>query len=283
MKVYFLRRARLFPVVLFLIGVASTTLHAQRPVFQTIYNNDDDYTVRVNGYYWHATPSGDFDRRSDGSDFAFDALNGFGSYSTFYGDVDWKVFGNRQHFLLAISPNSTSNTVTLSQDFDFLGNTFLAGTTATNKVRAFNIAPGYRYDVIRNDRGHLGIFGQIDIFDINASVSGTAIIADSQGVISTHSVTASKSELAPLPELGLEGKIFATTRIYGEGYFKGGYYFGYGDAYGFKADVGVNIYRHLDLKGGYLLGDRVAIHGTTNNTHVSVNQHGPIVGLQYSF
>src|SRR5580692_7710957 len=127
MKVYFLRRARLFPVVLFLIGVASTTLHAQRPVFQTIYNNDDDYTVRVNGYYWHATPSGYFDRKSDGSDYAFDSSNGFGSYSTFYGDVDWKVFGNRQHFLLTISPNSTSNSVIFTQDVNFLGNIFQAG------------------------------------------------------------------------------------------------------------------------------------------------------------
>ena len=45
---------------------------------------------------------------------------------------------------------------------DFQGQTFEVGLTTTAKLSNWAYAPGYQYDIIRRDRGHLGLAVQLD-------------------------------------------------------------------------------------------------------------------------
>lgn len=276
----FIRKAAFLCFSFFCIALPQ--LHAQRPVYQIIYDTDD-YTFRGSGYYWNATPSGSITKYRSGQGLLpIDAGEGFSSYPTLYAEGDWK-FRPRQHLTFIISPNSTSRNVTLQQTIIFQGITFNANAAVTAKLSSYSFAPAYQYDFFRSERGHLGALVEVNFLDVSAEIDGQATVTNSQGGSATRTTSDSRSEFAPLPGIGLEGKYFLTERLYGEGFGKLGYYFSYGSAYSLKGVVGAKLSSHIDLKGGYLVGERLAISGVTDNTHVNLRQSGPIVGMQYSF
>lgn len=275
-------RLALFAFLFVLCAVSSTL--AQRPVYQVIYNNDDAYTVRVSGYYWNADPSGSINTRAlNQGELPLDGLTGLDSYPAIYIDGDWK-FRPRQHIIFSTAPNSTQKTATLTAPIEFLNELFQVNATVTTKLRTTSVMAGYEYDFMRGPRGHLGVTGDIDFLDVSASIAGTGEVIDGNGnPIGTATVTKQRDEFVPLPSIGAEGKIFITEKLYGEGFIRGGYYFGYGHGWSAKGDVGLIITHNIDIKAGYLFGDRYNVRGVTDNTHVNLNQSGFIAGLQYSF
>jgi hypothetical protein len=279
------RKITLFGLALLFSCVAVSNLYAQRASDQLVFFNDNDYKVRVSAYYWHADPSGNFTELRNGQGtLPFNAGTGFDDYPAYYGEVDW-LFAEKQHIILDISPNSVSKTANIAKTITYQGTTYTAGASVTTKLNAFSVAPGYQLDFIRNARGHLGVLGEVSLLDAKATLNGEATISSEQGT-ATQTASVSKSEFVPLPALGLEGKFFLSpysTRFYLEGNFKAGYYFSYGHAYAAKADLGINVYRALDFKVGYLLGDRLSVNGITDNTQLNLKQDGLIAGLQYSF
>jgi hypothetical protein len=144
---------------------------------------------------------------------------------------------------------------------------------------------GYQYDIIRRRRGHLGIGPRINLFDAHASISAAAQITGA-GVRST-AVSASKTQLAPIPVVGPEGRFYLTDspRLFIEGNVYGMYLGGYGSYYSSSGDLGFRLTSRLSVAAGYALASRLDIHNkpSTNRIGLNLTQRGPLVGLQYAF
>ena len=120
---------------------------------------------------------------------SFDARD----YSTFTGKLKWK-FTRKNHFYVTVSPFDTDRTTTLTRTFAFQGQTFNAGSITRSDLHALPVAPGYQYDIIRRERGHLGIGLQVDLFDTPAKISAAAQIINGKP---QAAVSASGSLLPP--------------------------------------------------------------------------------------
>jgi len=50
-----------------------------------------------------------------------------------------------------------------------------------------------------------------------------------------------------------------------------------------RADVGLGLTQHLNVRAGYEMGSRLSIHGTSDQIAVKLTHQGPTVGIEYSF
>ncbi|HEY4011659.1 MAG TPA: hypothetical protein VGM11_16010, partial [Acidobacteriaceae bacterium] len=115
----------------------------------------DDYKWRVDGSWWFSNPTGSVHAANDAGSFDLSRDFGFGSYSTFSGNADWR-FKKKQHLLLRVTPVTSDRTRTLSNQIEFEGVTYDVGAQVSANIRNVAIAPGYEYDFIRRDHGYLG-------------------------------------------------------------------------------------------------------------------------------
>jgi hypothetical protein len=250
-----------------------------------VYGQDGDrdaYKWRIEGNWWFTHPTGSFGLNGSNANNYFDINKDFHfqSYSTFSGKADYH-FRHKHHFLLNITPVSNSRTVTLGREITFQGQTFAVGAQVTASVKALNIAPGYQYDILRTDRGYLGIEADLNLLDTEGTLKavGTTNNQNASG-------SASKSFFAPLPAVGPIGRWYPlpnSNRLSLEGSFRGMYFFGYGDFISSRANVGFLLTPHLALKGGYQLGSRLSVHGTGDAIGIRFTEKGPTAGLEYSW
>jgi hypothetical protein len=242
----------------------------------------DDYKIKFYTAWFYSNPTGDIKAQGDTVPVDLHKDLNFGSYSTFAGKVDWK-FTHKNHFYVVIVPLRTSKTATLSRDIVWSGNPIHAGAVVQSYLHAFEVAPGYQYDIIRRKRGHVGLALQIDLFNSTAKISAAAQVTGD----GTHqaAVSASKSLLAPLPVAGPEFRLYLTDspRVFIEGNVYGMYFFGYGNFVSSAGDIGVIITKHLSANAGYTLGTRLDVKGTSSRIGLNLTQKGPVVGLQFSF
>ncbi len=240
----------------------------------------DNYRWRVEGDWWFIHPQGYFGARSSNNYINLNQDFHFGEYSTFTGKIDWR-FRRKHHFILTASPVRFSRTATISREIEFQGQTFDVGSQVTAKMKTFNFAPGYQYDFIRRDGGYLGVQINFNLLDTNATLSGSAL-ANGQ----TVARSASKSLLAPLPAFGPVGRWYPlrnSNRIDIEGAASGMYFFGYGNFITARASLGVAITHGLVLRGGYQMGSRLSVHGSSNEVGLRLTTTGPTAGLEYSW
>jgi hypothetical protein len=59
--------------------------------------------------------------------------------------------------------------------------------------------------------------------------------------------------------------------------------FGYGNFLAARADIGVALTQHLNIRGGYEMGSRLSVHGTSDEIAVKLTHTGPTAGLEYSW
>src|SRR5579862_9463021 len=240
----------------------------------------DNYKWRLQGNWWFAHPYGSFGLRGSNSYFDINKDFGFGSYSTFTGTVDWH-FAHKHHLLLNVTPNYNSRTTTLNRTIEFQGQTYQVGAQVTASLNDLNIAPGYQYDIVRRDHGYLGL--EID-FNL-VRTEGTLKLAGSvngQG----GSRSRSNSLLAPLPAVGPVFRWYPlrdSNRLTLEGSVRGLSFFGYGNFVAARANVGIGVTKHLVIRGGYEMGSRLSIHGTSDQIAIRMTHRGPTGGLEYSF
>jgi hypothetical protein len=180
-------------------------------------------------------------------------------------------------------PLWTSRTNTLTRDIVWAGNPISAGAVVQSSLHAFEVAPGYQYDIIRRRRGHLGLAVQIDLFNSTAKIAAAAqVTADG-----THqaAVSASRSLLAPIPVAGPQFRLYLTNspRVFIEGNVYGMYLFGYGNFVSSAGDLGFTLSKHVTANAGYQLGTRLNIKGTSNRIGLDLTQKGPVAGLEFSF
>lgn len=242
----------------------------------------DNYKIRFDTAWFYSKPTGYVKAESDTVPVDLSKDLNFGTYSTFAGKVDWK-FTHKDHFYVVIIPLWTSKTATLSRDIVWDGQPIHVGAVVQSYLHAFEVAPGYQYDIIRRKRGHLGLAVQLDLFNSVAKISAAAQVT-SDGT-QQAAVSANKSLLAPLPVAGPEFRFYLTDspRAFIEGNVYGMYFFGYGNFVSAAGDIGVTITKHISANAGYTLGARLDVNGTSDRIGLNLTQKGPLVGLQFSF
>jgi hypothetical protein len=242
----------------------------------------DEYKIRFDTGWFYSSPSGTI--RAQGDTYPVDLTKdlSFNSYSTFAGKVDWK-FTHKNHFYVVIVPLWTSRTNTLSRDIVWAGNPIHAGAAVQSELHAFEVAPGYQYDIIRRRRGHLGLAVQIDLFHTYAKIAAAAQVTGD----GTHqaAVSASRTLWAPIPVAGPQSRLYLTNspRVFIEGNLYGMYLFGYGNFVSSAGDLGFTLTQHITANAGYQLGTRLNVKGTSDRLGLDLTQKGPVVGLEFSF
>lgn len=242
----------------------------------------DSYKIKLQAGWFYSYPSGSIRAQGDTVPVDFTKDLGFSSYSTFAGKVDWK-FTHKNHFYVVLVPLWSSKTNTLSRSIVWDGQPIHVGAAVQSSLHAFEVAPGYQYDIIRRRRGHLGLAIQIDLFNNDSKISAAAQVTGD----GTHqvAVSASKSLLAPIPVAGPEFRYYLTNspRVFIEGNVYGMYLFGYGNFVSTAGDIGVTFTKHITANAGYQLGSRLNVNGTSNRIALDLTQRGPLVGLEFSF
>jgi hypothetical protein len=265
-----------FSIGLFLAAIAVV------PTVRAADYDLDEYKVRITGMWFFTAPTGTV--QASGSDplggFNLTKDFGFNSYSTFTGKVDWK-FTRKNHLYLAASPFSQTRTRVLDRTVDFQGQTFEVGLTTTAKLTNWAYAPGYQYDIIRRDRGHLGIAVQVDIFDTTAKLSAAAQVTSDGTQSAAKSV--SGSLVAPIPVAGPDFRYYILPKFYVDGNLFGMYLFGYGNFLSTVDTVGVYLGKHVSLRAGYQLGQRLIVNNnSTTRIGIDLTQKGPVAGIEFS-
>lgn len=262
-------------ITAFLLLVALPLVRAQDA------NDLDNYKWRVDANWWFSHPSGYFGAsRNGGSYFDINRDFGFDDYSTFTGKMDWH-FGRKHHLLLDITPNYSSKTVTASRTITFAGATFDVGSQVSASVDSLGITPGYQYDIIRRDHGFLGLEVDFNLIRSYASLTLAGHVNGTGGAVS-----GSRTIWAPLPAVGPVFRWYPmhdSNRVSLSGSFRGMPFFGYGNFLAARGDIGVALTQHLNVRGGYEMGSRLSVHGTSDQIAVKLTHTGPTAGLEYSW
>ncbi len=240
----------------------------------------DNYKLRLDGDWWFSHPSGYFGVNNTNNYFDINRDFGFGSYSTFSGKLDWH-FAHKHHLLLNATPNYNSKTDTLTRTIMFGGQTFVVGTSVSASINSIDIDPGYQYDIIRRDHGFFGLEVDFNVAHTTASLSLAASVNGTG-----RSMTGSKTFWAPIPAVGPVFRWYPlqnSNRLSLEGSFRGMDFFGYGSFMAARADVGVGLTKHLNIRGGYEMGSRLSIHGTADQVALQLTHRGPTAGIEYAF
>jgi len=272
-----LRHSRVlsFSVGLFIAAVATV------PGARAADYDLDEYKVRLTGMWFFTNPTGTVQASGTNPNGSFDISKtfGFNSYSTFAGKVDWK-FTRKNHLYVAISPFNQTRSTVLNRTIDFQGQTFNVGLTTSAKLTNWAYAPGYQYDIIRGDRGHLGIAVQVDIFDTTAKLSAAAQVTGD----GTHyeARSASGSLVAPIPVAGPDVRFYILPKFYVDGNLYGMYLFGYGNFVSTTDTVGVCLGKHVSLRAGWQLGSRLIVNNKNDRIGVQLTQKGPVAGIEFS-
>jgi hypothetical protein len=116
----------------------------------------DEYKIRFDAAWFYSYPSGTM--RAQGDTYPVDLTKdlSFNSYSTFAGKVDLK-FTHKNYFYVVVIPLWSSWTTTLSRDIVWDGNPIHAGAVVQGELHAFEVAPGYQYDIIHGTPNCLGL------------------------------------------------------------------------------------------------------------------------------
>jgi len=243
-------------------------------------NEADSYKWRLTAFWWYSQPSGHFsDRQNADADHSFDLQKdfGFGSYSTFSGNFDWR-FTRRNHFLFGASPVQSSNTRTLTRTITFNGKTYDVGTAVSADIQSLAFSPGYQFDFMRRDWGTFSGIAQLFVMNTDAKVA-SALSVNGQTVVQSSS----ESVLAPIPAIGPRVRWYPnhkSNRFVVDGVAQGMYLFGYGDFYSAKGTGGLALAQHWKLTAGYQMGTRLTIHGTEDSMGFRLVQKGPVAGFE---
>jgi len=244
-------------------------------------NDLDNYKWRVDGSWWFSQPSGYFGvNRPNNNYIDINRDFGFGSYSTFTGKIDWH-FAHKHHLLLNVTPTYNSKTVTTTRDITFGDRTFTVGSQVSATVDFLNIAPGYQYDIIRRDHGFLGLEIDFNVIRTQASLALAGNVGNVAG-----SGSGSRTFWAPIPDFGPAFRWYPlhdSNRLSFGGFVGGMPFFGYGNYVTARADVGVGLTQHLNVRAGYEMGSRLSIHGTADQIAVQLTHKGPTAGIEFSW
>jgi hypothetical protein len=239
----------------------------------------DVYKWRVTALWWFSNPTGSFTGKNNSGTFDLHRDFGFGSYSTFSGNIDWR-FKRKHHLIFGVSPVVSSRTTTLQRTIEFQGVVYDVDTKVSADVKSFAFAPGYQYDIIRRDHVSVSFATQVNLLNTSADLSGTVTV---NGQSETRK--ASGSLFAPLPTLGTRIRWYPahSSRLAVEGSFQGMSFFGYGNFMSARGTANIAMSRVWRLNLGYQMGTRLRIDTGTNEIGIRLTQKGPVAGVEASW
>ena len=128
------KRAKVLLAVAIFLAALAGPAHA---------NDDlDNYKWRIEANWWFSHPYGYFGLQNSNNYFNVNRDFGFGSYNTFTGTIDYH-FRHKHHFLLNVTPNNNSRSVTFNRTIVFDGVTYDLGAQGSARIKTLNIAPYY--------------------------------------------------------------------------------------------------------------------------------------------
>jgi hypothetical protein len=239
----------------------------------------DVYKWRVTALWWFSNPTGSFTGKNNSGTFDLHRDFGFGSYSTFSGNIDWR-FKRKHHLIFGVSPVVSSRTTTLQRTIEFQGVVYDVDTKVSADIKSFAFAPGYQYDIIRRDHVSVSFATQVNLLNTSADLSGTVTV---NGQSETRK--ASGSLFAPLPTLGTRIRWYPahSSRLAVEGSFQGMSFFGYGNFMSARGTANIAMSRVWRLNLGYQMGTRLRIDTGTNEIGIRLTQKGPVAGVEASW
>lgn len=266
---------------LLLFGVAGSVphLHAQQRDKEEDF---DAYRVRIEALWFDSRPSGSFQGTTGRGSFNLQRDTHFNSYTTFTGVVDWK-FTRKNHFFFGVTPFNRTKQFVVNRTINFQGQTYNIGLIASGQLKTNAFAFAYQYDILRRRQGNLGIRVQVDLFDIQGTLSSAAQVTNGTLHLSQRS---QGSLRAPLPVAGPTGRLYLipnSSRLFVTGQLLGMYFFGYGNFLSTLDTLGVTVNTHFGIRGGYQLAQRFTINNKSNRIGLDLTQKGPVAGLEFSF
>lgn len=242
----------------------------------------DAYRVRIETLWFDAQPSGTLEGTTGMGSFDFQRDVHFNSYTSFTGAADWRVT-RKNHILFGFIPFDRTKQFVVNQPITFQGQTYAVGLRASARLKTNAFAFAYQYDILRRRRGSFGIRAQIDLFDIEGTLSSAVQMTNG----TLHLSQSSQGSLrAPLPVAGPTGRFYLipnSGRLFVTGQLLGMYFFGYGNFLSTVDTIGFRVNRNLSIRGGYQLAQRLNIKNKSNQIGLNLVQKGPVAGLEFSF
>lgn len=255
-------------------------LHAQRAKAEN--EEFDAYRVQIDTLWFDAKPSGTFEGTTGRGSFDLQRDIHFISYTSFTGTVDWRIT-RKNHFLFGFIPLDRTKHLVVNRPITFQGQTYDLGLNAAARLKTNAFAFAYQYDILRRRRGSLGIRAQMDLFDIQGTLSSAAQITNG----TLHVSQSSQGSLrAPIPVAGPTGRFYLipnSSRLFVTGQLLGMYFFGYGNFLSTFDTLGFTVTRHFSIRGGYQLAQRLSITTTSKRIGLNLTQKGPAAGFEFSF
>lgn len=248
----------------------------------TGHEDYDAYTIRFDGFWFYAHPTGNFMGANNSGTFSFNTDVNFQTYSTFTGKVDWK-FTRKNHLYFGVTPFDQTKSFTATRTIVFRGQTYVVGTLVSGNLTSDAYVPGYQYDIFRRKQWNLGFKIQSDLINVKGSLTAAAQVVNG---VSRSAAFSSSKFLVPLPTGGLHTRVYLipnSSRLFVTGSGAGVYFFGYGNYWNATGTVGLTITKHLSVSGGYQVGSSLTINTKTNQTGLRLTQKGALAGLEVSF
>jgi len=92
---------------------------------------------------------------------------------------------------------------TIDEQIVFEGNTFDIGVDLASKFDTSWLRLGWRYSVLRTDRGEAGFSAGLSAYDFSVGIAGEATVSDGMGGTTVQAVRAEEDLLTPVPTVGM--------------------------------------------------------------------------------
>jgi len=148
-----------------LLLVFPVALHGQKQ------EEFDEYKIRFDTGWFYSYASGTI--RAQPDTYPIDLTNGLQFLLQVCRQSGLEIH-SQNHLYVVIVPLWTSRTTTLSRNIIWAGNPIHAGAVIQSELYAFEVAPGYQYDIIRRRRGRPGLAVQVDLFHTYAKIDAAA-------------------------------------------------------------------------------------------------------------
>ncbi len=241
-------------------------------VFSVVFiSRDASALLSVEGRYWFTGLSGTANISGSGipgtgvdlvKDLGLQSNTGFPEVR-----VGFNIGSNRIRYDFV--PLKWGGTSTLSQTFNFNGQTFSASDRTSSELRANYHRLGFEHDFIDAAGERLGAIIEVKYFDMKAAVTDL-----------TRGMEASKTLALPIPSVGVTGRV-ALPFLFGVDGEVSGISLG-SAAYVIDGEAGMDFkpIPYFSLTGGYRA---LVLHFDHNDSKANMTVKGPFAGLKAEF
>jgi hypothetical protein len=218
--------------------------------------------------YWRVDTSGSIQSGGFPVNFRSDLAVALGQ-PTFHGRLDLRP-ARRHRVTLEGTPFRLEGDNQISRDIEYAGRTYRIDDRIVSRAELTSFYAGYQFDVVANERGHLGFGGGINYMEGTGTLRSTV-----------SGIEASDSRRAPLPAAATQ---FAVDLVPGSrllrafGDIRGMAFGDYGRFVHARGGLGIWIGEHVGLSAGYAVTD-IDLHSRDGRDAISPRFSGPLFSL----